>query len=75
MAAMSVTCQMDIQTVPGLKNIVFGGEGLFNTVITGPGHVWLQTMPISSVAERFEWSAQEDENCSGKMSHESDRRL
>ena len=50
LAAMSVTCQMDIQTVPGLKNIVFGGEGLFNTVITGPGHVWLQTMPISSVA-------------------------
>ena len=51
LAAMSVTCQMDIQTVPGLKNIVFGGEGLFNTVITGPGHVWLQTMPISSVAD------------------------
>lgn len=50
LAAMSTTCQMDVQTVPGLKNIVFGGEGLFNTVITGPGHVWLQTMPISSVA-------------------------
>ena len=50
LAAMSTTCQMDIQTVPGLKNMVFGGEGLFNTVITGPGHVWLQTMPISSVA-------------------------
>lgn len=50
LAAMESTCQMDIQTVPGLKNIVFGGEGLFNTVITGPGHVWLQTMPISSVA-------------------------
>ena len=51
LAAMSTTCQMDIQTVPGLKNMVFGGEGLFNTVITGPGHVWLQTMPISSVAD------------------------
>ena len=50
LAAMTASCQMDIQTVPGLKNIVFGGEGLFNTVITGPGHVWLQTMPISSVA-------------------------
>lgn len=49
-AAMSASCQIDIQTVPGLKNIMFGGEGLFNTVITGPGHVWLQTMPISSVA-------------------------
>lgn len=50
LAAMSVTCQMDIQMVKGMKNIVFGGEGLFNTVITGPGHVWLQTMPISNVA-------------------------
>ncbi len=50
LAAMTDTCQMDIQTVPGLKNKVFGGEGLFNTVITGPGHVWLQTMPISNVA-------------------------
>lgn len=50
LAAMTASCQMDIQTVPGLKNMVFGGEGLFNTVITGPGHVWLQTMPIISVA-------------------------
>ena len=50
LAAMTASCQMDIQTVPGLKNMVFGGEGLFNTVITGPWHVWLQTMPISSVA-------------------------
>lgn len=29
---------------------LFGGEGLFNTVVTGPGHIWLQIMPISSVA-------------------------
>lgn len=50
LAAMEASCKMDIQTVPGLKNMVFGGEGLFNTVITGPGHIWLQTMPISSVA-------------------------
>ncbi len=50
LAAMSATCKMEIQTVPGLKNMVFGGEGLFNTVVTGPGHIWLQTMPISAVA-------------------------
>ena len=50
LAAMEPTCQMDIQTVPGIKNALFGGEGIFNTVITGPGHVWLQTMPIYSVA-------------------------
>ena len=50
LAAMSATCKMDIQSVPGVKNMLFGGEGLFNTVITGPGKVWLQTMPISNVA-------------------------
>ena len=50
LAAMTSSCQMDIQMVSGVKNMLFGGEGLFNTVITGPGHVWLQTMPISNVA-------------------------
>ncbi len=50
LAAMTATCNMDIVSVPGVKNVLFGGEGLFNTVITGPGHVWLQTMPISNVA-------------------------
>ena len=50
LAAMDTTCSMEIQTVPGLKNMVFGGEGVFNTIVSGPGHVWLQTMPISNVA-------------------------
>ena len=50
LAAMTAGCQMEIQSVPGVKNMLFGGEGLFNTIVTGPGHVWLQTMPISSVA-------------------------
>ena len=50
LAAMEATCNMEIRTVPGIKNMMFGGEGLFNTVITGPGRVWLQTMPISNVA-------------------------
>lgn len=50
LAAMSSTCQMDVQTVPGLKNAIFGGEGIFNTVITGPGHLWLQTMPVPQLA-------------------------
>ena len=50
LAAMDATCSIDIQAVPGIKNMVFGGEGLFNTVVTGPGTVYLQTMPISAVA-------------------------
>lgn len=50
LASMDATCSIEIVTVPGLKNMVFGGEGVFNTVIHGPGKVLLQTMPINSVA-------------------------
>lgn len=53
LAAMSETCTMDIQMVKGAKNIFLGGEGLFNTVITGPGKVYLQSMPISNIAEKL----------------------
>ena len=41
---------MDIQQVKGLKNKFLGGEGFFNTVLTGPGKIWLQTMPLYNVA-------------------------
>ena len=50
LAAMSATCSLDIQSVPGVKNALFGGEGLFNTRITGPGHIWLQSMPVAQLA-------------------------
>ena len=50
LAAMEETCTMDIVKVPGVKNMLLGGEGIFNTVIKGPGRVILQTMPISNVA-------------------------
>lgn len=50
LAMCDATCSIDIQSVKGVKNVLFGGEGLFNTVVTGPGKVILQTMPISSVA-------------------------
>ena len=42
---------MDIVAVKGLKNKLLGGEGLFNTVLTGPGTVWLQTMTIPNLAK------------------------
>ena len=50
LAMMDSTCQMDIQTVKGVKNVLFGGESLFNTVVTGPGRVIFQTMPASAFA-------------------------
>ena len=51
LAAMEDTCTMDIVAVKGVKNMFLGGEGVFNTVVKGPGKVILQTMPISNVAE------------------------
>ncbi|MDY0119481.1 MAG: TIGR00266 family protein [Clostridiaceae bacterium] len=50
LAAMSETCTMDIVSTGGVKNALFGGEGLFNTVVTGPGLIILQTHPLSVVA-------------------------
>lgn len=50
LAAMSETCSIDIKSVGSVKNALFGGEGIFNTVITGPGRVILQTMPASALA-------------------------
>ena len=47
---MDETCSIDIVMIKGVGNILFGGEGLFNTVLTGPGKVYLQTMPASSLA-------------------------
>ena len=50
LAMVDITCTIDVQRVQGVKNVLFGGEGLFNTVVTGPGRVVLQTMPISNFA-------------------------
>lgn len=53
LAAMSESCTMDVQTVQGAKNIFFGGEGLFHTRVTGPGRVYIQSMPIINTAQRL----------------------
>ena len=50
-AAMDDTVDFNIQRVKGVKNLLFGGEGLFFATVTGPGRVWLQTMPVSKLAE------------------------
>ena len=51
LAMMDESCTIEVQAVKGAKNILFGGEGIFNTVITGPGRIMLQTMPISNLAQ------------------------
>ena len=49
-AGFESSVSIDIQQVAGMKNKLVGGEGFFNTVLTGPGRIWLQTMPISGIA-------------------------
>lgn len=50
LAAMDETCTVDVEMVKGIGNKLFGGEGFFNTKVTGPGHIWLQSMPIYGIA-------------------------
>lgn len=52
-AVMTSGVDLNIETVKGVKNIVFGGEGLFLTTLKGPGTVWIQSMPISKLASMF----------------------
>lgn len=49
-ACMSESCRMEIRKVKGVTNVLFGGEGLFNTVVYGPGRVTLQSMPAAATA-------------------------
>ena len=50
LAMMDSTVTMDVEMIKGAKNVLFGGEGLFNTKVTGPGRIWIQTMPIAGLA-------------------------
>lgn len=52
-AGMDATVTMDIQMIKGAKNMLFGGEGLFNTVVTGPGKVYLQSTPFFELLKRI----------------------
>jgi len=50
LAMCDTTCSFDIQQIAGVKNKLLGGEGLFNTVVRGPGRILVQTMPLAAVA-------------------------
>jgi uncharacterized protein (TIGR00266 family) len=51
--AFTPSCEYDIQFVGGIKNTIFGGEGLFYATLRGPGRVWIQTLPVSRLASRI----------------------
>lgn len=50
LAAATASCDISVETVKGAKNMFLGGEGFFLTSVTGPGHVWLQSMPVPNLA-------------------------
>ncbi|NLC07026.1 MAG: TIGR00266 family protein [Syntrophomonadaceae bacterium] len=52
-AMFEATVSMDIQMVKGVKNVIFGGEGLFLTTLRGPGRVWVQTLTLAGLAGRL----------------------
>ncbi|MCL2022960.1 MAG: TIGR00266 family protein [Oscillospiraceae bacterium] len=54
LAMCDATCTIDVQSVKGAKNVLFGGEGFFNTKITGPGKVTLQTTSVQSFAMQLQ---------------------
>jgi uncharacterized protein (TIGR00266 family) len=51
--AFTTGINFQITRVPGIKNLIFGGDGLFLALLTGPGRVWLQTLPISRLAHQI----------------------
>jgi uncharacterized protein (TIGR00266 family) len=51
--AFQSTVSFQITMVPGIKNMIFGGDGIFLAVLTGPGTIWLQTLPISRLAHQI----------------------
>ena len=65
LAAMTESCSMEIEMINGARNIFFGGEGLFHTRITGPGKVYLQSMPIMDVANAISVYLPERDSDSG----------
>jgi len=51
--AFQASVSFQITTVPGIKNMIFGGDGIFLASLTGPGRIWLQTLPISKLAHKL----------------------
>ena len=51
--AYTQSVDMDVKPVGGVKSMIFGGEGVFLATLTGPGHVWLQSLPFSRMAGRI----------------------
>lgn len=53
LVAMEGSCKLEVQFVKGVKNVIFGGEGLFNATVTGPGKIYMHSMPIEKTAARM----------------------
>src|SRR6202008_3019839 len=52
--AFQSSVSFQITTVPGIRNMIFGGDGIFLAQLTGPGKVWLQTLPLARLAHALQ---------------------
>src|ERR1700761_3758786 len=52
--AFQASVSFQITRVPGIKNLLFGGDGIFLAALTGPGRVWLQTLPLANLAHALQ---------------------
>lgn len=68
--AMETTCSMDIETAGRFKSMMFGGEGLFNTTVTGPGRVYLQSMPIERLKNLLKVEVPQNVNNNNNNGHQ-----
>ena len=66
--ALMPSVNYDIRWVGGVKNTFFGGEGLFLATLTGPGGVWLQSLPFSRLAGRIVGNARQSGGQKGEGS-------
>ena len=76
LVAMEGTCKLEVVIIKGIKNVIFGGEGLFNAVVTGPGKVYIHSMPIEKTAAKVYYALPHhiiDSSSSSSSSSSSDK--
>jgi uncharacterized protein (AIM24 family) len=63
--AFRASVSFQITTVPGIKNMIFGGDGIFLAALSAPGRIWLQTLPIAKLAKacRKNYTLQNPDSC------------
>lgn len=73
LVAMEGTCKLEVEFIKGVKNMVLGGEGIFNATVTGPGKLYIQSMPIEKTANKIAYLTGYNNSSSSSSSTESSK--